>query len=135
MRRLETTTDLLDALIERYGWTSDRQIADGLKIPQTTVSSWRRGRTYPTEVHALAIGKALEIPALMVLAIAAADRTKTDKVAHIEWARMVKSMAPAMAAMMLAIGSSSSPADAASAHADVRNRSYGKSRRRVSAAA
>jgi hypothetical protein len=74
MRKLETTTDLLDALQERYGWTSDRQIALGLKIPTQTVSSWRVGRTYPTEVHAITLARALEIPPAMVLVIAAADR-------------------------------------------------------------
>lgn len=66
MRRLETTVDLLDALQERYGWTSDNQVALGLGIPQPTVSNWRRGRTFPTEVHALVLAAALEIPALMV---------------------------------------------------------------------
>jgi transcriptional regulator with XRE-family HTH domain len=135
MRRLETTVDLLDALMERYGWTSDRQIAAGLKIPQQTISSWRIGRTYPTEVHALTIGKALEIPALMVLAIAAAERTKSDKVAHSEWAKMVKQMAPVMAAW-LALGTTPAPMPATAGLND--SRIIGKdvkSRRRLPAAA
>jgi transcriptional regulator with XRE-family HTH domain len=121
MRRLETTVDLLDALLERYGWTSDNQIANGLGIPQTSVSNWRRGRTFPTEVHALTIGKALEIPPLMVLAIAAADRTRADKEAHGQWAKMVKQMTPAIATLMMALGTHGSNAEAATPTGDRHN--------------
>lgn len=84
MQKLETTTNLLDALQERYGWTSDNQVAAGLGIPQATVSCWRRGRNYPTEVHAIKIAKALGMEPLHVLAIAAADRS-TDEKTRKEW--------------------------------------------------
>lgn len=87
-RRLETTTDLLDALMERYGWTSDRQIAEGLEIPQPTISNWRRGRAYPTELHAIVIAKALGMQPLHVLAIAAADRSPDEKTRK-EWLRQI----------------------------------------------
>lgn len=91
-RRLETTTDLLDALMERYGWDSDRQIAEGLDIPQPTISAWRRGRNYPTEVHAITIARALQIPPALVLVIAAADRTD-DRDARAEWQKMLRQIA------------------------------------------
>lgn len=92
MRKIETTVDLLDALQERYGWPSDNQIAVNLKIPSATVSGWRTGRMYPTEVHAMKIARALEIPPAMVLVIAAADRTD-DREARLEWQRIVRQIA------------------------------------------
>lgn len=115
MQRLETTTDILDALQERYGWKSDNQIAHGLGIPQTTVSGWRRGRMYPTEVHALTIAQALEIPPAMVLVIAAADRT-SDKEAREQWQKIVRQIARtgvgAIAALLVGTGSYTPPAKA-----------------------
>jgi len=72
--KLKTTADLLDAMVERYGVESDRQVAEKLEIPQATISSWRRGRSFPTEVHAVVIGRALGIPPALVLVIAAIDR-------------------------------------------------------------
>lgn len=88
MQKLETTTDLLDALQERYGWTSDNQVAAGLAIPQATISCWRRGRNYPTEVHAIKIANALGMEPLHVLAIAAADRSPDAKTRK-EWLEQI----------------------------------------------
>lgn len=96
MRRLETTVDLLDALQERHGWESDRQIAIGLGVPTTTVSSWRRRAAYPTEVHAFTIAKALDMEPLHVLAIAAADRSP-DKKTREEWLRQIARVVAALA--------------------------------------
>lgn len=114
MRTLETTTDLLDALQERHGWTSDRQIALGLDVPTTTISSWRRGRTYPTEVHAIKIAEALEIPPTLVLVIAAADRTD-DKDAREQWQKMLRQIARSgygvLAALAVATGSYTTSVD------------------------
>lgn len=114
MRQLETTTDLLDALQERHGWTSDRQIADGLGLPQATVSNWRRGRTYPTEVHAITIAEALEIPPTLVLVIAAADRTE-DADAREQWQKMLRQIAQGgygvLAALAVATGSYTTTVD------------------------
>jgi transcriptional regulator with XRE-family HTH domain len=107
MRKLETTTDLLDALMERYGWTSDRQIAEAIEVPQTTLSSWRRGRTYPTEVHALTLARWLNIPPAMVLVIAAADRVEDPDARH-EWQKIVRQIARAgtgaLAALLIGTG-------------------------------
>lgn len=117
-RRLETTVDLLDALQERYGWDSDRQIAEGLDIPQTTVSSWRRGRSYPTEVHAIAIARALEIPPALVLVIAAADRTD-DRDARAEWQKMLRQIARTGFGVLAAVAVATahySPSGKTSAH-------------------
>lgn len=115
MRRLETTTDLLDALQERYGWTSDRQISAGLEIPSATVSGWRSGRMYPTEVHALTLARALAIPPAMVLVIAAADRVE-DPAARLEWQKIVRQIARAgtgaLAALLVGTGTYSPPAKA-----------------------
>lgn len=115
MRRIETTTDLLDALMERYGWTSDRQIALGLDVPTTTISSWRRGHAFPTETHAITLARALEIPPAMVLVIAAADRTE-DHEARAEWQKIVRQIARsgvgALAALLVATGTYSPPAKA-----------------------
>lgn len=114
MHRLETTTDLLDALQEKYGWT-DNQISVRLKIPSATISSWRTGRTFPTEVHAIKIARALEIPPAMVLVIAAADRT-TDTEARDEWQKIGRQIARtgfgALAALLIATGTYSPPAKA-----------------------
>lgn len=115
MRRLETTTDLLDALQERYGWTSDRQISAGLDIPSATVSGWRSGRMYPTEVHALTLAEALEIPPAMVLVIAAADRTP-DRKARERWQEILRQVARtgvgALAAVLVGSATYSPPAEA-----------------------
>lgn len=115
MRRLETTTDLLDALQEKHGWT-DNQISVRLKIPSATVSGWRTGRMYPTEVHALKIAAALEIPALMVLAIAAADRSPDPEAAS-TWSKIARQIArggvAALAAFAVTTVSYSPPASAA----------------------
>lgn len=108
MRRLETTVDLLNALQERYGWTSDRQIGAGLGIPQQTISSWRVGRTFPTEVHAIRLAQALEIPPAMVLVISAADRT-SDADARAQWKKIVREIGRTgvgvLAALLVGAGS------------------------------
>ena len=92
MRKLETTADLIRALEEKHDWRGVRAIARGLRIPATTVSSWRRGRSFPTEVHAFAIARALDIPAVMVLVVAAADRSP-DATARSAWAKIARQVA------------------------------------------
>lgn len=88
MRKLESVTDLLEALKEERGWTSDYRIAKELGIPQTTLSNWRCGNRAPGEAHALAIGEALKISPLMVLAISAVERSE-DKAARKAWSAVV----------------------------------------------
>lgn len=88
MRRLETTKDLLDAIRERHGLESDNQVAISLGIPQGTVSNWRRGRTFPTPVHAITLATALDLSPLEVLVISAADRSP-DKRTREVWQRML----------------------------------------------
>lgn len=132
MPTLETTVDILEALQERYGWTSDRQIAEGLGIPQPTVSNWRRGRAFPTEVHALVLARALEIPPAMVLVISAADRTP-DKKAREVWQGIVRQIARtgtgALAALLFGTGTYSPPAEAAQSGMYIRsNRGSTKNR-------
>lgn len=115
MRKLETTTDLLDALQERYGLPSDNQVAKRLGIPQATFSGWRRGRMYPTEVHAFTIAEALEIPPALVLIIAAADRTEDEK-ARAKWRALLVQVAQkgfgALAAIAVFTGTYTPPAKA-----------------------
>lgn len=91
--KLETTVDLIDAMRERGGFASDNQLATSMKIPQVTLSSWRTGRTYPTEVHALNIGKKLGVSPLMVLAIAAADRTRERPSESAQWRKLARQLA------------------------------------------
>lgn len=91
--KLETTVDLIDAMRERGGFASDNKLATDLKIPQVTLSSWRTGRTYPTEIHALKIGKRLEVHPLMVLAIAAADRTRERPSESAQWRKFARQLA------------------------------------------
>lgn len=108
MQRLETTTDLLDALQERYGWTSDNQVAKGLGIPQGTIANYRTGRTTPTEVHAITIAKALDMEPLHVLAIAAADRSPDEKTRK-EWLAQIARVFVAVAIGMGAASTGYSP--------------------------
>lgn len=121
MQKLETTTDLLDALQERYGWTSDNQLADGLGVPQTTVSSWRRGRTYPTEVHAITIAKALDMEPLHVLAIAAADRSPDRKTREAWLAQIARFFAAVAIGMGAASTGYTPPAQAADSQMYIRS--------------
>lgn len=122
MRKLETVIDLLDALQERHGWTSDRQIADGLSIPQGTVSNWRRGRTYPTGTHAITLAEALEIPPLLVLAIAEAERSDDEK-ARATWTKIARQIArggaAAIAALLVGTGTYAPSAGAQDASASI----------------
>lgn len=126
MRKLETTVDLLDALQERYGWTSDNQVAQGLGIPQTSVSNWRRGRTYPTEVHALTIAKALDLEPVHVLAIAAADRSPDKKTREAWLAQIARGVL--LGFFVIGGGSIASPPPAQAQ--DAESVYSGKSRRR-----
>ncbi len=76
MRKLETVVDLLEAIREERGWSSDNQLAKGLSVPQQTVSNWRAGTRTPGGDHALKIAEALDISPLLVIAIAEAERAK-----------------------------------------------------------
>lgn len=92
--KIETTVDLIDAMRERGGYASDNKLADGIQIPQNTLSSWRRHRTYPTEVHALKIGQFLGCNPALVLAIAAADRTRNSGDSA-QWLKVARGLARA----------------------------------------
>lgn len=93
--KLETTVDLIEAMRERGGYLSDNQLAKAEEFPQATLSSWRTNRMYPTEVHALKIGRILKIDPLMVLAIAAADRTRERPSESAQWLKIARRLARA----------------------------------------
>lgn len=115
MREFKTVNDLLDALQEELGLPSDTAVAKQLKVGQTTYSAWRSGRAAPRENHALVIAKALQISPVLVLAIAAAERSASAE-SRKDWRLVVEHLArtalPTLAALAVLSGSYTPPAQA-----------------------
>jgi hypothetical protein len=104
MREFKTVADLLDALQEELELPSDSAVAKALKVGQTTYSAWRSGRAAPREQHALIIARTLKISPVLVLAIAAAERSASAE-SRRDWRLVVEHLAraslPAVAALAL----------------------------------
>jgi transcriptional regulator with XRE-family HTH domain len=118
MRKLETVEDLLEALKEANGWSSDYRLAKELGVPQQTVSNWRIGSRIPGETHALVMAKALKVSPALVLTIAAAAKAAQagDKESEWAWSTVAKHIArvglPSLAALAVITGTFAPPAQA-----------------------
>lgn len=95
-----TTVELLDALKARRGLTSDYQLYKALGWHQTTVSSYRCGKTSMTGAHAIRIADELELPRAYVLACMEAERERNGEVASV-WRELAAKLRRAAAAVIL----------------------------------
>jgi transcriptional regulator with XRE-family HTH domain len=73
------TLEYLTACKERLGIESDYALAKALGVAQTTVSSYRIGRSRIDDNVALSIASILEIEPIVVIAHANAERAKTKE--------------------------------------------------------
>lgn len=115
MRKLESTIDLLEAMQEEKGWESDSEIARQLGVSQPTVATWRLGTRTPGDDHALLIAHALNISPLLVMAIAASERSRGKETQRV-WKKLAEQVARgtivSAAALFFAAGGFAPPAKA-----------------------
>jgi len=73
------TLELLEAVKERRGITSDYALAKVLGITQSAASSYRTGRSRIDDNVALTVAEILQIHPMQVIAAANAERAKTPE--------------------------------------------------------
>lgn len=73
------TLELLDAVKARRGITSDYALAKALGVTQTAVSSYRTGNSKISDDVCLTVAEILDMHPLAVIAVANAERAKTEK--------------------------------------------------------
>jgi predicted transcriptional regulator len=73
------TMELLDAVKARRGITSDYALAKVLGITQAAMSSYRTGNSKFNDDVALTVAEILGMHPLAVIAVANAERAKSDK--------------------------------------------------------
>lgn len=83
------TLELLDAVKTRRGITSDYALAKALGVTQTAVSSYRTGNSKISDDVALTVAEILGMHPLAVIAVANAERAKTEK-QKARWAGLVE---------------------------------------------
>lgn len=76
---MKNTVELLDAVRQRRGLTSDYQLAKLLEMSPNRVSNWRTGKNTMDNVAAMKIAELLERPALEVIALVEAERARDTK--------------------------------------------------------
>lgn len=128
---MNATNRYLDAVRERHGIPSDRQLAKHLGIEPVRISNYRTDHDRGlTEAHALAVANSLGIPFARVMADVRAERTKDPSVRD-AWRELAKRLGGpgAAAALVLALlgGVWPSPAQASPGASPVIH--YAKSRR------
>lgn len=117
------TIEFIDLLKARRGWTSDYRLAKELGWKQTTVSSYRIGRSALGGEHALRIAHELEMPEAYVLACVEAEREPAAEVAKV-WRAIAESLsgiagraaAVILVGSMCLLASQNARADQGSAH-------------------
>ena len=73
------TLELLEAVKERRGITSDYALAKVLGVTQSAVSSYRTGRSRIDDDVALTVAEILQMHPMQVIAAANAERAKTEE--------------------------------------------------------
>lgn len=97
-----TTVEFLDALKARKGLSTDYQLFKALGWKQTTVSSYRRGRSAMAGPHAIRVADELGLPREYVLACMEAERENNDQVADV-WRELAHRLRGIAASILLAL--------------------------------
>ncbi len=100
---MQTTVQFLDAVRVRHELTSDYQLAKFLGVPQTSISSYRTGRSMMDEAMCLKIAAALAIEPGEVLVAIAFEREKRAEVKS-AWQRVAQRLASVAGAVVLGLG-------------------------------
>jgi transcriptional regulator with XRE-family HTH domain len=101
---MENTRELLAAVKQRHGLTSDYQLAKFLKISKQRVSHYQSGSVTLGDEAAIAVADALGIERGRVLAIVSAERAQSDQ-AKREWLKIAGSVAAVAILAALPFGS------------------------------
>lgn len=96
------TVEFLDAMKARRGLTSDYQLFKALGWKQTTLSSYRCGRTAMSGPHALKVADELGLPHAYVVACMQAERENNRDVARV-WQSIAEHFRGAAASVLLAL--------------------------------
>src|SRR5712691_9884877 len=99
------TVEFLDAVRVRRGLSSDYKLAKFLGVPQTSISSYRTGRSMMDEAMCLKVAAALELEPGEVLVAIAIEREKRVEV-KTAWQRVAKRLAAGAGAALLYITTS-----------------------------
>lgn len=71
---MNAVNNLLDKYREACSLTSDSALADSLKLTRQGVHQWRKGTSWPSEEHIIAMSKAIKEPAERWFVAINADR-------------------------------------------------------------
>ncbi len=105
---MKTTVQFLDAVRDRYGLTSDYQLAKLLGVGQTNISRYRnRGGTMDDHI-AIRVAELLKLDPGYVLACVQAERAATEEVRKI-WTKTAKALAGTAVAILAGCALSLAP--------------------------
>lgn len=93
------TLEYLEACKNRLGITSDYALAKALRIGQSTICSYRAGRSRIDDDVALSIAEILKIHPLQVIATANAERAKTPE-AKARWFGVMEKLSASFNALL-----------------------------------
>lgn len=100
------TVQMLDAVKERHGLTSDYKLAKLLKTSPQKISNWRAGRTLPGTLSCFAIAEALGDQPASIIAMVELERAEAgEETADAEeWKGWVKKLGGVAATILVAVG-------------------------------
>lgn len=105
------TIEFLDELKSRFKLTSDYKLAKLLQVHQTSVSNYRKGRTFLSPEIALKVGALLEISPGYILACVEEERAERTNRPLIRdaWHEVARALAPMFAAGIIGTGALLAP--------------------------
>lgn len=100
------TVEILDAVKQRHGLTSDYKLAKLLKTSPQKISNWRAGRTLPGTLSCFAIAEALGEQPAGIIALVELERAENgeEKADAEEWKGWVKKLGGVAATILVALG-------------------------------
>lgn len=98
-----TTVQFLDALKSLKGLATDYQLHKAMGWHQTTVSSYRCGKSSISSAHAIRVADELGLPRAYVLTCMEAERENNDQVAGV-WRELAHRLRSAAAIILIVLG-------------------------------
>lgn len=96
---MTAVNSLLDKYREVCAITSDSALADSLKLTRQGVHQWRKGLSWPSEDHVIAMAKAIGEPAERWLASISMDRASPTAKKY--WLKLLQAAAAFATAFLL----------------------------------
>lgn len=106
---MHTTNDLLDAVKQKYGISSDYKLRTFLGVSQNTLPNYRHGRSRPDDDMALKLADLLELDPLYVIACVNAERAQEGRLQRMWEALAKRSMKGAVVVALVGLGVTGGP--------------------------